>query len=70
MKSPDPLDVSRLEVERVSAEITHFHEVVTVTLVLRYTPWEPGPAQNPLFEQSNALRCVDAVLKRGGLEEW
>lgn len=71
MKSPDPLDPVRLEVEDVSVRITHDHEQVLVTLTLAYRPWEPSPAQNQLWEQARALDCVRGVLERGGVgNDW
>jgi hypothetical protein len=68
MKSADPLDPSRLSLRDVQAVIDSDHSV-SISLTLTYSPWEPSAAQSPLFEQSNALLCLQAVLERGGVDD-
>jgi len=71
MKSPDPLDVVRLEVGEVAVRISPDREEVTVDVRFRYAPWEPSRAQDQFFEQANALECVRLMLQRGGLtSDW
>jgi len=70
MKSPDPVDPVRLEVQSAYARVTPDHEV-TVMVEFRYAPWEPSPAQDVLREQARALDCVREALERGGVgSEW
>lgn len=68
MSSPKPEDPVRLSVIRATARIDSDFDVI-VTVAFRYSPWEPGPAQDVLFEQINALRCVRDVLDRGGMAD-
>lgn len=71
MKSPDPLDPVRLRVASADTLVAEHHEEILVTVVFRYQPWEPSPAQDVLREQARALDCVREVLERGGLgEDW
>jgi hypothetical protein len=63
MKSPDPLDRQRLHVDHVHAETTDDGDQVLVHVRLVYTPWEPGPAQDRLWELRNAVTLVSKVLE-------
>jgi hypothetical protein len=71
MKSHLVDDPRRLSVLGADVRIVpgSFGEVITVTVVFRYSPWEPSPAQDVFFEQANALQCVRDVLDRGGMAE-
>lgn len=66
MKSPKPEDPVRLSVIRATARIDSDFDVI-VTVAFRYSPWEPGPAQDVLFEQASSLQCVRDALIRGGI---
>lgn len=68
MSSLDPLDPRRLEVTAAKVSIP-IPERVTVTVTFAYSPWEPSFAQNALWEQANALLCVNDVLLRGGVSD-
>lgn len=68
MKSHLPEDPERLSVLRAEARIDNDRDVI-VTIAFRYSPWEPSAAQDVLFEQINALRCVRDVLDRGGMAD-
>lgn len=71
MKSPDPLDPIRLEVISAATDITQDRSSVLVSVVFRYDPWEPSPAQDVLREHARAMDCVREVLERGGIgENW
>lgn len=71
MKSPDPLDPVRVEVEEASVSVSPHRDQLFVSLVLSYQPWEPSRAQDVLREQARALDCVRGVLERGGVgEDW
>ena len=63
MKSYDPLDRNRLHVDHVHAETTDDGDQVLVHVRLVYTPWEPGPAQDRLWELRNAVTLVSKVLE-------
>ena len=69
MKSRDPLDPTRLEVTDVTVSTlgdsgsTHLR----IVLVMEYEMWWGGPGYNPLWEQANALKCVDDALRKGGV---
>ena len=69
MKSPLVDDPCRLEVLGATVCVVPGSEgeILTVTVVFSYSPWEPSPEQDVFFEQANALTCVRNVLDRGGM---
>lgn len=71
MKSPLVDDPCRLSVLGADVQVVpgSFGEIITVTVVFSYSPWEPSPSQDVFFEQANALQCVRGVLDRGGMTE-
>lgn len=71
MKSPDPVDPVRLEVNDVSVYSPPHRQEIRVSVEFIYQPWEPSPAQNVLLEHARALDCIREALERGGVgNEW
>jgi hypothetical protein len=71
MKSPDPLDPTRLTLKdaRISrpADPSHRHDLL-LTIDLVYEVWCDEDGQDVLWEQANALICLRETLRRGGTE--
>jgi hypothetical protein len=69
MKSPDPLDPTRLSVNSVDVGSNAFADdhSIRIHVTFTYAPWFDEDGQDTLWEQANALTCLREALKRGGV---
>jgi hypothetical protein len=69
MKSPDPLDPSRLSVtaSSINTSVWVDEHCMQMHVTFTYKPWFDEPGQDVLWEQANALTCLREALKRGGV---
>jgi len=71
MKSPDPLDPTRLTLKdaRIGrpADSMYRHELL-LTVDFLYEVWCAEDGQDVLWEQANALTCLREALRRGGTD--
>ena len=72
MKSPDPHDSIRLNVQDVKigrpSDPYCTHDLI-ISVDFIYNTWEPSSGQDILWEQANALTCLREVLRRGGMAD-
>lgn len=67
MKSPHPMDPSRVTVARSQIVTDPDSQRIRINVEFLYEPWEPTAAQDSLWEQANALQTVSNIIEFGSL---